>query len=73
MKAITVEPHQPGTARPQEIQDTDPRSGSVLVEAIAEFSIKVEPSLELLGVLVEPTTVVTRAMEHFVQQKQRTK
>ncbi|HVG84098.1 MAG TPA: glucose 1-dehydrogenase [Vicinamibacterales bacterium] len=35
MKAITVEPHKPETARLEEIPEPDPRDGSVLVEAIA--------------------------------------
>ena len=35
MKAITVEPHKPGTARLEDIPEPDPRTGSVLVEAIA--------------------------------------
>jgi threonine dehydrogenase-like Zn-dependent dehydrogenase len=35
MKAITVEPKKPGTARLEDIPEPDPREGSVLVEAIA--------------------------------------
>ena len=35
MKAITVEPKKPGTARFEEIPEPDEREGSVLVEAIA--------------------------------------
>jgi threonine dehydrogenase-like Zn-dependent dehydrogenase len=35
MKAITVEPNRPGTARFDEIPEPDERDGSVLVEAIA--------------------------------------
>ena len=35
MKAITVEPHAPGTARLEDIPEPDARAGSVLVEAIA--------------------------------------
>jgi len=35
MKAITVEPHEPETARLEDIPEPDPRAGSVLVEAIA--------------------------------------
>jgi len=35
MKAITVEPGKPDTARLDEIPEPDPREGSVLVEAIA--------------------------------------
>ena len=35
MKAITVEPQKPETARLEEIAEPDARSGSVLVEAIA--------------------------------------
>ena len=35
MKAITVEPHKPETARLEEIAEPDARGGSVLVEAIA--------------------------------------
>jgi len=35
MKAITVEPKKPGTARLEEIPEPDTRDGSVLVEAIA--------------------------------------
>jgi threonine dehydrogenase-like Zn-dependent dehydrogenase len=35
MKAITVEPHKPGTARLEDIPEPDARFGSVLVEAIA--------------------------------------
>ena len=35
MKAITVEPHKPETARLEEIPEPDQRDGSVLVEAIA--------------------------------------
>ena len=35
MKAITVEPHMPGTARLDDVPEPDPRDGSVVVEAIA--------------------------------------
>ena len=35
MKAITVEPQKPETARLEEIAEPDARNGSVLVEAIA--------------------------------------
>jgi threonine dehydrogenase-like Zn-dependent dehydrogenase len=35
MKAITVEPMQPGSARLEELPEPDPRQGSVLVEAVA--------------------------------------
>ena len=35
MKAITVEPKQPGSARLEEVAEPDERDGSVLVEAIA--------------------------------------
>ncbi len=35
MKAITVEPKKPGTARCEDIAEPDERNGSVLVEAIA--------------------------------------
>ena len=35
MKAITVEPKKPGTARLEDIPDPDVREGSVLVEAVA--------------------------------------
>jgi len=35
MKAITVEPHKPGTARLEEIPEPDASGGSVLVEAVA--------------------------------------
>jgi threonine dehydrogenase-like Zn-dependent dehydrogenase len=35
MKAITVEPKKPGTARLEDIPEPDPREGPVLVEAIA--------------------------------------
>ena len=35
MKAITVEPLKPGTARYEEVPEPDLRDGSVLVEAIA--------------------------------------
>jgi threonine dehydrogenase-like Zn-dependent dehydrogenase len=35
MKAITVEPKKPGTARLEEIPEPDVRNGSVLVEAVA--------------------------------------
>jgi glucose 1-dehydrogenase len=35
MKAITVEPKKPGTARLEEIPEPDARDGSILVEAVA--------------------------------------
>jgi threonine dehydrogenase-like Zn-dependent dehydrogenase len=35
MKAITVEPLQPGSARIEDVAEPDPRNGSVVVEAIA--------------------------------------
>jgi threonine dehydrogenase-like Zn-dependent dehydrogenase len=35
MKAITVEPHKPDTARLEDIPEPDPHGGSVLVQAIA--------------------------------------
>jgi threonine dehydrogenase-like Zn-dependent dehydrogenase len=164
MKAITVEPRKPGTARLEDVPEPDPREGSVLVEAIAvgvcgtdveivegkygwappgktrlvlgheslgrvvdpgqsaglkkgdlvvgivrrpdpvpcpncavgewdmcrngqytergikeiqgymserwriepEYAVKVDPSLGLLGVLLEPTTVITKALEQVV-------
>ena len=169
MKAITVEPKKPGSARLDEVPEPDPRDGSVLVQAIAvgvcgtdaeivegkygwappgktrlvlgheslgrvvdpgprgtlqegdlvvgivrrpdpvpcpncavgewdmcrngqytergikeidgfmserwriepEYAMKVEPSLGLLGVLLEPTTVVTKAWEQVVTVGQR--
>ena len=33
MKAITVEPKKPGTARWEDVPEPDPQNGSVLVEA----------------------------------------
>jgi threonine dehydrogenase-like Zn-dependent dehydrogenase len=169
MKAITVEPHEPGTARLEEVPEPAVTGGSVLVEAIAvgvcgtdveiaegkygwaprgktrlvlgheslgrivdpgpggsfqkgdlvvgivrrpdpvpcpncavgewdmcsngkytergikeidgfmsaqwriepEYTIKIDPSLALLGVLLEPTTVVTKAWEHVLAVGQR--
>ena len=35
MRAITIEPRKPGTARLEEIPEPDPQEGSVLVEAVA--------------------------------------
>ena len=35
MKAITVEPRKPGSARFEDVPEPDPREGSVLVEAVA--------------------------------------
>jgi glucose 1-dehydrogenase len=35
MKAITVEPGKPGSARWEDVPEPDPRNGSVLVEAVA--------------------------------------
>ena len=35
MKAVTLEPRKPGTARLDDIPAPDPRGGSVLLEAIA--------------------------------------
>ena len=35
MKAITIEPKKPGTARIMDIPEPDVKEGSVLVEAIA--------------------------------------
>ena len=35
LKAITVEPMKPDTARLEDIPEPDPRNGSVLVEAVA--------------------------------------
>jgi len=35
VKAITVEPRKPGTARFEDVPEPDPRNGSVLVEAVA--------------------------------------
>jgi threonine dehydrogenase-like Zn-dependent dehydrogenase len=35
MRAITVEPKKPGTARWEQVEEPDAREGSVLVEAIA--------------------------------------
>ena len=165
MKAITVEPQKPGSARPEDVPEPETRDGSILVEAIAvgvcgtdveivegkygwappgevtprarpripwprhrswpkqsiekgdlvvgivrrpdpvpcpncavgewdmcrngqytergikeidgfmserwrtepEFTIKVDPSLGLLGVLLEPATVVTKALEHVAE------
>jgi len=36
MKAITVEPHKPETARLADIPEPDARGGSVVVEAIVD-------------------------------------
>ena len=169
MKAITVEPGKPGSARFEDVPEPDPREGSVLVEAVAvgvcgtdveiaegkygwappgharlvlgheslgrvvdpgptsglkkgdlvvgivrrpdpvpcpncavgewdmcrngqytergikeihgfmserwrvepEYAIKVDPSLGLLGVLLEPTTVIVKALEQVVAVGQR--
>jgi D-arabinose 1-dehydrogenase-like Zn-dependent alcohol dehydrogenase len=35
MRAITVEPKKPGTAKWEEIEEPDVRQGSILVETIA--------------------------------------
>ena len=35
MRAITIEPKKPGTARLEDIPEPDPQEGSVLVEAVA--------------------------------------
>ena len=35
MKAITVEPKKPETARYEDFPEPDPRDGSILVEAVA--------------------------------------
>jgi threonine dehydrogenase-like Zn-dependent dehydrogenase len=35
MKAITLQPHQPGSARLEDVAEPDPLDGSVLVEAVA--------------------------------------
>ena len=35
MKAITVVPHKPGSARFEDVPEPDARDGSVLVEAVA--------------------------------------
>ena len=35
MKAITVEPRQPGSARLEDVPEPDLQNGSVLVEAVA--------------------------------------
>ena len=35
MKAITVEPQKPGSARPEDVPEPETRDGSILVEAIA--------------------------------------
>jgi threonine dehydrogenase-like Zn-dependent dehydrogenase len=35
VKAVTVEPHTPNTARLEDVAEPDPRGGSVLVEAVA--------------------------------------
>jgi threonine dehydrogenase-like Zn-dependent dehydrogenase len=35
MKAITIEPKKPGTARLADVPESDARDGSVLVEAVA--------------------------------------
>jgi hypothetical protein len=45
MKAITVEPHKPQTARLEDIAEP--------VEP--EYVVKIDPSLGMLGVLLEPT------------------
>ena len=36
-----------------------------------EYAIKVDPSLGILGVLLEPTTVITKALEQVVAVGQR--
>ena len=45
MKAITVEPHKPDTARLEDVAEPDVNDGSILVEAIA---------VSADGVLVRP-------------------
>ena len=39
MKAITVEPKKPGTARLEEVPEPEPGQGSVLVEAIGRLGV----------------------------------
>src|SRR5512140_44590 len=36
-----------------------------------EYAMKIDPSLKLLGVLLEPTTVVTKAWEHVISVGRR--
>jgi hypothetical protein len=50
MKAITVEPMKPNSARFEDVAEP-------------EYSIKVDASLGLLGVLLERATVIAKALE----------
>jgi hypothetical protein len=42
MKAITVEPHKPGSARLQDIPEPDARDGSVLVSPTSGTGTRLE-------------------------------
>jgi threonine dehydrogenase-like Zn-dependent dehydrogenase len=72
MKAITVEPGKPRTAQYTE-------RGIKEIHGIMserwriepEYAIKVDPSLGILGVLLEPMTVITKAPEQVVAVGQR--
>ncbi len=66
MKAITVEPGKPGTARLEEVPEPDPREGSVLVVGIEpEYAMTVDASLGVLGVLLAPIAFpATRGCTH---------
>ena len=55
MKAITVEPHKPETARLEDIPEADARGGSVLVEAIA-VAFKTGPSQTSWSAASTPTS-----------------
>lgn len=45
MKAITVEPKKPGSARYEEIPEPDEREGSLLVETIAVGDCRLDAEL----------------------------
>jgi threonine dehydrogenase-like Zn-dependent dehydrogenase len=47
--------------------------GAELFRIEPEFAVKVDPSLELLGVLMEPTSILTKAWDHVDRIGQRSR
>jgi hypothetical protein len=72
MRALTVLPGHPGSARLEQVPEPDLR-GIKELDGYAcehfriepEFVVKVDPELKRVGVLLEPTSIVAKAWEQI--------
>jgi hypothetical protein len=73
MRALTVVPLQEGSAAVVDVEEPEPGPGELLVDGIALgvcgtdreiVAGKLDPSMECVGVLMEPASVLAKAWEH---------